>query len=346
MLVFIITLLILGTITALLIQRYGGFRFPWLSFYIKGKESGFKLREINLLRRIAIDNKLKNPTALYWSEKILDRCIKNSIINNRAAGTLESPETVHLHHHLFEFRKQVEFNQPKYKTGLQSTRNIPPGQWFKLTMPGIQGVFVSRLVENNRKHLAASRPEGKALPPGFTWQGQPVNVYFWRAEDAGYYFESRILGDFIEKNYPIIHIEHKETLVRAQKRESIRASFSASANLYPLKNISQANEVVEQSSGYRCKMVDISEGGAAIVVGGRAKPGMPVKLQTKIGDESIVMCGTVRGITYKEKNNLSVMHIQAVQPSKIMNNRIRAFVYGLLGNESTRQSSLANTSSS
>ena len=56
--------------------------------------------------------------------------------------------------------------------------------------------------------MALSHPEGPALPPDFTWKGQKLNVYFWRVDDAGYTFETKVIEDFREKDYPILHVAH------------------------------------------------------------------------------------------------------------------------------------------
>jgi c-di-GMP-binding flagellar brake protein YcgR len=314
------------------IQRSGGFGFPFVQFYIKGKESGFSFREVNLLRRIAVDNKLKHPTSLFWSEKQLDRCIRGTIIKFRSQNKENDENSINFLNKLFAFRKRVEFNLPKYRLGLKSSRNIEVGQPLKITFPG-GGVYFSKVIENMRKYLAISHPQGKALPPGFSWKGQRINVYFWRKEDAGYYFETKVLGDFLEKQYPILHLNHADQLVRTQKRGSIRADIHSPGRLYPLRSIEQANEVQEKGGGYKCRMVDISEDGAAIMVGGRAKPGLPVKVQLGINGETVVMCGTIKGVTFKQKNNTSILHMQAVSPSANMKNTILTYVYGIFGKE-------------
>jgi c-di-GMP-binding flagellar brake protein YcgR len=309
-------------------QSKGGLRFPWLQFYVHGKESGFKFREIHLLRRIAVENRLPNPTSLFWSERQLDRCIKGTIIKFRSLGRDKDERAVSFLNKLFEFRKRVEFNLPKYRLGIQSSRQVAPAQFLKINLPG-GGVFQSQVVENMRKYLAISYPQGKALPPGYTWHGQKMNVYFWRKEDAGYYFESKVIGDYLDRKYPILHIAHSDNLTRAQKRGSVRVELSTPANIYPLKTISQANEVIESSSGYKGKMLDMSEDGAAVLVGGKTKPGLPIKLQFNLNDSVIVLCGTVKGVNNNQKNNQSILHIQAAPPSPIMRNIILTYVYGL-----------------
>jgi c-di-GMP-binding flagellar brake protein YcgR len=329
--VFIIVLLLLIA-GFILLQRSGGVGFPWVEFYVKGKEAGFGFSEINLLRKVAVQTKLKNPTSLFWSERTLDRCIRGVIVRQRSKNLVTSPESVNFLSKLFEFRKRVEFNNPKYTRGISTSRNMVAGQYLKIVLPGA-GVYNAKVVENLRKYLAISYPEGNPLPPGFSWRGQKVKIYFWRQEDAGYFFETAILGDYTDKQYPILHIKHSDSLIRAQKRKSIRVGLNQNGFLYRLRSINEANETVQQGGGYRCKIVDISEDGAGIMVGGRAKAGMPVKIQTVLNDQDIVLSGVVKDVTFKEMKNVSILHIEASPPSAAMKNRILSYVYGIFRDE-------------
>lgn len=322
-------ILIVLVVAFILVQRAGGLGFPWIPFYIKGKESGFSFKETHLMRRVAVENRLSNPTSLFWSVGALDRCIRATIVRFRSEERENAPEALQFLNHLFDFRKRVEFDQPKYKLGIQSTRSLAPGQTMKLTLPGA-GAFFTRLIENNRRHMAVTYPTGpKSLPPGTSWRGQEVAVYFWRKEDAGYYFETKVIGDYLDRKVPILHLAHSDELTRAQKRGSVRADVNRGGQLYPLRSLDSANETIEKKPGYKCKVLDISEDGAAAVVGGKAKAGLPVKVQTRLGSETVVLSGTVKSANYKQKNNVSVLHIEAVKPSTSMRIKILTYVYGL-----------------
>ncbi len=340
--IFLVTTSLLLIVGLFFFSRGGGFSFPWVQFYVKGKESGFSIHELNLLRRVALENQLKNPTSLFWSEKTLDRCIRGTIVRFRAQDKENSEQSVQFLGKLFDFRRRVELNLPKYRLGLRSSRNVSQGQLLKLTFPGASGAYTSTVVENMRKYLAISYPKGKSSPTGFSWQGQRVNVYFWRQEDAGYYFETKVIGDYLERKFPILHISHADQLVRTQKRNSVRAELKGPGYLYPLKTIEQANENLEKSGGYRCRMVDLSEDGAAILVGGKAKPGMPVKIQTEVNGQPVVMCGVVKGVTFKQKNNASILHIQAKLPSRSMRNVILTYVYSIFRDGNTNSAQISS----
>jgi c-di-GMP-binding flagellar brake protein YcgR len=308
----------------------GGGRFPWIAFYTKGKEAGFSFREIHLLRRVAVESKAETPTALFWSLRQLDKSIRDIIIKLRAGGREENAEANALLAKLFELRKRLEFDLPKYKIGLKSSKNIMVRQRVKMTLPGL-GPFFSIVVENLTKYMAFSYPEGPKLPDGFSWKGQTVGIHFWRAEDAGYYFQTKVIDDFSERQYPIIHVAHSDGLVRAQKRASVRVAADLPGEVFPLRSIDSASELPEQSRGLRCRVQDISEGGAAVLIGGRAKAGLPIKLQLQLGDRSVVMSGVVKSASFDGKVNRSILHVQAAPLSVTTRNRVLTYVYNLLG---------------
>ena len=333
------TLIIIAIVAGLVVGSYlflrraGGGSFPWVQFYLKGKESSFTLKEVNLLRRIAVDNRMKEPTSLFWSVKQLDRCIKGMIINFRSRGEEASPESTAIISKLFEFRKRVEFNQPKYNLGIKKSREIIKRQRLKLSLPSV-GNFMTIVVENMRRYMAVSYPQGgPKLPPGFTWKGQQVGVSFWREGDAGYFFQTRVLDDFSQRKFPILHIAHSDGLLRTQKRRSVRADLKTPAQLFPLRSVEDANEEFESSKGLKAYMNDISEEGAALLIGGRAKVGLPVKFQFSLSDHEIVMCGVVKGVSYDQKKNRSLLHVQALPPSSRTKNTIQSYVYNIFGEQ-------------
>lgn len=318
----------------ILIVRAGGFRFPWIHFYVRGKESGFTFGEVNLLRRVAIENTLKNPTSLFWSVKTLDRCIRSTIIGFRAGGSRNDETHNEFLNKLFDFRRRVEFDQPKHRLGISSTRNIAPGQTFKIVLEG-NGIYISKLIENNRKYLAITYPRGKSLPVGFSWRDQVLKLHFWRKEDAGYFFESKVIGDYLDRKVPILHVSHSDNLVRAQKRRSVRREADVPATLFPLRSIEDANETIETRGGYRCKLIDISEDGAAVIIGGRAKAGLPVKVQTTLNNDPVALSGIIKSVTFRQKNNASILHLEAQPPTVPMRVRILTFVYDLFSDAET-----------
>lgn len=329
MVLILVALSVLTIVVAVVIlRRAGGGSFPWIQFFTKGKESGFSLHEINLLRKVAVENRLENPTSLFWSIKQLDRCVKGMIIKFRSEGSESNDGNIDFLSKLFDFRRRVELNLPKYTIGLKTSRKITTGQRVKVSLPGV-GTYGATVVENLRRYLALSYPDGPKLPQGFTWKGQKINLYFWRIDDAGYVFQSKVLEDFYDQNHPILHIMHSDALVRSQKRRSVRVETSRPATLYPLKSVDIATEEVETTPGLKCRLADVSEDGAAVLVGGRAKAGLVIKLQFDINGTPIVMSGVVKGVTFNEAKNQSILHMQATPLSHKTRNQILSYVYNL-----------------
>jgi c-di-GMP-binding flagellar brake protein YcgR len=327
---------VVAVVGLILIRRAGGGRFPWLQFYLRGRESGFSFREINLIRRVAVEARLEDPTALFWSVKQLDRALKSFILTSRSQGAEESAEYNLLLGKLFDLRKRVELDQPKYKLGVKSSRKLPKAQVLRITLPGA-GPFVSRVIENLVRYMAIEYPRGPRLPEGFSWKGQKIGVYFWRAEDAGYFFQTRVIDDYSDRKYPILHVAHGDNLVRTQKRQDIRVETDLPAELFPLQTVTESNETLETARGLRCRVADLSEGGLAVHIGGKARVGLPVKIQFTLGDTPIVMSGIVKGLSYDQKKNQSKLHVQASQPSTAMANRILIYVFNLFGEREAPQ---------
>ncbi len=328
--ILLFTLLFIVLTLIVLLRRAGGGYFPWIHFYTKGKEAGFSFSEVNLLRKVAVEGRLNNPTSLFWSIKQLDRSIRGSMIRFKSEGVLDEVENMEFLSKLFDFRKNVEMKLPKYMIGLTTTRKITKMQFLKITLPGL-GTYMSQVVENQRRYIAITYPEGPKLPPGFEFKGGELNIYFWRKDDAGYVFKSRVLEDHMDRKVPILYISHSNSIIRSQKRNSIRVDINIPAHLYPLRTIGHATEDLEEKRGIRCRLQDLSEDGAALLIGGHGKVGMNVKIQFKLSDTNLVMCGVVKGVSFHQNKNTSIIHIQAIPLSNRTKNRILAYVYNLFG---------------
>ena len=111
----------------------------------------------------------------------------------------------------------------------------------------------------------------------------------------------------------------------------MRVEINEQAQVFPVANIGSASKAVENKPGLRSRLLDISEDGAAVLVGGKAKVGLPVKVQFKLSDTAIVMIGIVKGMSVKKRKNQSVLHIEASPVSMDIKNRILSYVYNLFG---------------
>ena len=327
MAIVLIVLIVLLLIVAFIwFKRSGGFSFPWIAFYVKGKEAGFKLSEIGLLRKAAVKVKLPEPTKMFWLDKSLRRCIRELILWQWDHNLAEEPTAIDFLSKLFEFRERIQMKLPRYTRGIASSREINVGQFLKIFLKG-ELSYSSKVVENLQRYIAISHPQGAALPPEFNWQKQDIRVQFQRPEDAGYYFNTEVLGDYKDKK--ILHIKHSYKLNRVQRRNSIRTEANQVAHFILLNSEADADERAQIGTSHRCKLMNISESGAQIVVGGRAKVGKVLKIQTELAGQDIILSGVIKNVIYLKAKNHSVLNIAALPPSGSMKNRILMHVHGI-----------------
>ncbi|HPG86232.1 MAG TPA: PilZ domain-containing protein, partial [Spirochaetales bacterium] len=277
-----------------------------------------------------------DSTAALWSIRELDACIKAFAKKYRAEGMERDRGAIVFMEKLYEFRKRLEFELPKYRAGITSSRFIRANQRIRVLVEGI-GVYSSTVIDSNERYLVVSYPVGARVPPGFQWKGARVSVYFWRQEDAGYVFDTYVLEDLRIRDIPVLQLGHSGSLLRTQKRKSLRVRSRMPAYLYLLKRLEGAYEKPERVPGLKCVVQDVSEDGVSVLIGGKARIGLLVKAQFYIGDDQIVISGTVKGSEYDVEKNQSLLHVEAMTPSPRMRNVIRSHVYNVGPGDSERR---------
>ncbi len=322
-----VLVLALAAFVALYASRRGK-RYSWGEFYVHAREAGLSAPEARRLREAAALSGLADPTNILWSPRDLDRAIAVLLTKLKENGEDRGREGIALVDKVYALRKKLEFEQPRFKYGIKSSRNIAQGQRVRVLVYGI-GVYNATVIDNNPRYLVISYPTGNRIPKDWVWKGKKVSVYFWRHEDAGYVFDSYVMDDLRIRSVPVLHISHSEALLRTQKRRSVRMRSRIPAFLYLLKRIEGAYEKPERVPGLRAQIQDLSEDGAALSIGGKALPGLKVKLQFALDERNIVMSGTVKSVDYDSEKNRSVIHIEAVPPSPRTRNAIRSYVYGI-----------------
>jgi c-di-GMP-binding flagellar brake protein YcgR len=300
----------------------------WLEFYAKGKDAGFSVKEIELLRRLAVKSNMEDPISLYYSQTQMDLCIRSLVKNMHLAGDQGVQKGQDFLSKLYDYRKKIEMNKPKIKHGIFNSRQITEGQNLRILIKGT-GVFKSQVIKCTNQSLMVSRPITNEEPGSFSWAGQQISVYFWRDDDAGYVFDTSVMDEVISQGLPSLKIAHSDSLFRTQKRKSIRVKIHKPAFLYHLVNDDDAY-MLELSPGLKCHLEDISDTGCAITVLGKAVANLRIKAQFLLNNNPVVMAGTVRSVEYKEDINRSLLHIEADSLPIETRNVILGEVFGML----------------
>jgi len=335
----LLTLFIIASSVPLFLGiRKGLSSVNWVEFYSMGKDAGFSFREIALLKRVAVVNKHQKPSSLFWSVDVLDKSLAG--IHKLIDAEKDSDERDYLEYllkKLYSYRKSVEFQKPRYNRGIETTFDISINQIVKLKVDML-GIYECSVLENNRNYILVTYPKGPPLPVGFSWRDRTLNVYFWRREDAGYFFQSRIMEGYPDREFKTLRMSHSEVVLRSQKRRSVRTSCKLPAQLYPLKSLKSSSQLPESKPGLRCVVQDISEDGAAVKIRGMGKVNMCIKLQMDLFGKIAVLRGVVRTIDYDKDSNISVLHLQAEDPDEQSRYLILAFVYDIYRNEQSMTS--------
>jgi PilZ domain len=326
-------LIIASSVPLLLVIRKGLAKVDWVEFYSMGKDAGFSLKEINLLRKVAVVNRHQKPSSLFWSIDVLDKSLAG--IHKQIESESDPDDKDYLEYllkKLYSYRKNVEFKKPRYNRGIESTADISINQIVKLKVD-VLGIYECSVLENNRNYILVTYPKGPSLPVGYSWRDRTLNVYFWRREDAGYFFQSRIMEGYPDREFKTLRMSHSDVVLRSQKRRSVRTSCKLPAQLYPLKSLKASTQLPEGQPGLRCVVQDVSEDGAAILIGGKGQINMCCKLQMDLFGRIAILRGIVRTIDYDKNKNISVLHIQAEEPDEQSRYLILAFVYDIYRNE-------------
>jgi c-di-GMP-binding flagellar brake protein YcgR len=322
----IILIAALGVLTVYFVRANREKKGSWLQFFAKGKDAGFSLQEIDLLRRLAVKANLEDPSSLFWSQHQLDLCIRSLVRGETGEG--KTPADQNFLSKLYDYRKKIEMEKPRIKRGITSSQQIGESQELRILVTGV-GVFRSRVIKNVSSYITISRPQSEKAPAGFSWTGMPISVYFWRNDDAGYVFDSEVLDEVFSRGISALKIAHAESLVRTQKRKSIRIKTHKPAFLYLVSGDEEPGKI-EVIPGLKCFLEDLSESGCAVTIGGKAAEGLRVKVQFALEDVPISMIGTVRSIEYKQDSNRSLLHIQGDEMPLDARNRILGEVFGML----------------
>jgi c-di-GMP-binding flagellar brake protein YcgR len=303
----------------------------WIQFFAKGKDSGFSFKELELLRRLAIKSSLEDPTALFWSQAQLDRCIHALVRSMRTTGEEEELGSQGFLSKLYDYRKKIVMDTPRIKWGISNSRQVSEGQTLRILVAGT-GVFKSQIVKNTTQYITLSRPVSAKVSPTFSWKGLKISVYFWRQDDAGYVFDSEVLDEVFSQNISSLKISHSDSLFRTQKRKSIRIKLHKPAFLY-LMGPNEEPGQIESAPGVNCSLEDLSDTGCAVTIGGKAEPGLRIKTQFAVSNGPICMSGTVRSVDFREDINRSVLHIEADSLPIGTRNKILGEVFGLMSDD-------------
>jgi c-di-GMP-binding flagellar brake protein YcgR len=331
--VIVIVVVVAFVVFFVLRARGGKARFPWYDFYSKGRREGFSFREIGFLKSIAIQNRVEKPQSIFWSTKQLDRCLKPAILKINADEKLSPGQKLEMTDKLLDLRTKAEFNLPRYKKKIRDSLSLLPRQ--KLVVKDANyGTFTSWVVEITRKNIVITYPAGQKAAETLAWTGRKISIFFWRAEDAGYEFETKVLEQISHEEFPLLYISHSNNLQRKQMRKYVRVDVGLRAQFSPVEvaKTEGGSKAFVSKRSYLGKIIDLSEGGCCMLAGRLLKKNDRLKLDFNItAEKRVVALGLIVGVSGTGDERVRKLHIMFVKLSMQARHHILLYVYNIFG---------------
>ncbi len=295
------------------------------------KAMGLPAAHADALQTLVRACKVKQPFLVFSSTSLLDDVLRKgiySIDNTRAYSEEEKDRRKAI---LYEIKQVLESNSRR-PANLKTTQGLKPGQSLTIS-PEMGGHFASKIVSSMNDFLTVSDPS--VAQGGSRWmRGTKLSVYFWRENDAGYSFASKVLGYDTVKGVPCVLIQHGKALRREQRRRARRKAIMRACFFYPIRIVetgpgrkAEKRATVELQLRALGTVVDLSAGGCAIQAMSPFEPGALVMIEFDIDKKAPIRAfGKVKRVRRLQGRG-GVMHVMFTRVTRQYLNRIRSFVY-------------------
>ena len=332
--VFIILLLI-GNLTS---SRKGGKtteqkrRYSKYMFRQMARSMGLQKQHIEILEHLVKATKVKQPMLVFTSPGLLDETLKKGLYSlDRRKGINENAKEKSISQ-LFEIKQIIEQNSKK-KIGIRTSHLVKPGQPV-IILPENDGQFPSKVLSNLRDMLACTVAKD-GTGGELRWKrGTKLKVIFWRDNDAGYSFFTKVLGYDAVKGQPAVFIQHSKTLRREQQRKFRRKPLERPCFFFPIRVMEfregrkiRKKAIVQKNLRILGTVIDISAGGCSIRTLTLLDRGTLVRIEFDIARKlPVAAFGKVRKVR-KENLRGGTMHVMFTKVSSRNLNQIYSYVY-------------------
>ena len=285
---------------------------------------GLSKNEVKELKAVLVKAGITKPFLIFTDQSLLEKAVIEGV-KNLEKFNLPPKEKEKAILNLFEIKRKVHLHFHDMGDGIENTRQIEANQLLSMKIQGI-GTFYSIVIVNEGKNLVCSIPEIKD-PASIPWKDKIVEVYFWRFNDAGYVFRTRIENVVYNKRMEVLLLAHSSKLKRIQRREYPRRKcrFNARFFKFSLSTNDLGKPVILLGRTQYGIVIDLSPGGLSIASDEVLTKNTSVKIEVDIEEEKLTAYGTV--IKAVKKKNMFLMHVEFQRISDKNKNLIYRFVY-------------------
>ncbi|HVP20088.1 MAG TPA: PilZ domain-containing protein [Spirochaetia bacterium] len=306
--------------------------FSSASFRRTAKGFGLPPAHLAMLENLVRVTKVRQPTMVFRSAGLLDDVLKKGLYSLQSARGVTPEEREKRAAIIFQIKQIIERNAGR-GPALRSTTLLKPGQVLTVTPQGGTS-FASRLVSNMKDFLMVAAPQPTAGADSRWMRGTRLSVYLWRDGDAGYSFQSKVLGYDRVKGISCVLIQHSRTLRREQRRRNRRREIMKACFYYPIRidEVLEGRTVQRKASVERSRravgtVIDLSAGGCAIQTLTPLEKGGLVLVEFDI-DRQVPIRAYGKVVSVRRQGSRGgSMHVMFTRVTRQHLNRISEFVY-------------------
>lgn len=288
---------------------------------------GLTPEEIRMLRHLIGICNVQYPDRLMTSFEFFNQCLEEK--GPAASG----PLTKSTAERLKTVRNKIFFGERSKLPPIKSTRELAPNQRLHMKRVLTDEVFMTPVVDAGTSGLLVATPRVKdeyvEMEPG-----EQIEAYFWRERDAGYSFESEVVGQS-GTHYLITILRHIDGIERAQRRQYHRVAVLLPVEVTPvtregIDKISSGEKVDKDLyPSLQAYIVDMSGTGFAFAgrTALRTDDIVYVELKPDDGGSAIPIIGKILNVTKKAGTDEFLMHAEFVGLAADTHERILHFVY-------------------
>ena len=308
-------------------RKYGRYVFHRMA-----KNIGLQKHHTEILEYLIRVCSVRQPFLLFSSSGLLDDVLKKGIYALHQNSKLSEEERERRLTYLFQIKQIIERNARR-GIGVRSTIMMRPGQ--SVTVTTETGAQHNTRVVSNLKDMVALAAVQDDAGGQIRWpRGTRLKVNFWRESDAGYAFESKVLGYDKIKGTQCFLVHHAKTLKREQQRKFRRSPIHRPCFFFPVLIVDSGTgrravkkAVVQATRRYLGNLIDISAGGCSVNSIYPLKPGSLCKIEFELARrQRITVFGKVKRVR-KTGFRGGVMHIMFTKLSSRYLNQIYLYVY-------------------
>ncbi len=301
-------------------------------FHRLAHNSGLSKNLIKVLDSLIKKYKIREPFLLFSNNRLLDQLVNKAMytINNNLKLTIEQKEN--MTNSLFQI-KQIIDHKAKKSLGITSSHLLRSGQ--SLLFVFADGVQIrSKILKNIKKNLSCILPQSGVSDNSRWKKNTKLKVLFWRQNDSGYMFLTKVVGFGKHEEQKTVEITHSSSLKRNQQRNAKRRVLNRKCFYYPIEvfNFTKGRKtkkkaVVQYNLRHLGSVIDICAGGCSINTKNVLEKSKYLKMEFKVNTaEELSIYGRVRRISKSEDNNY-IMHIIFTNISKHNKNQVYSYVY-------------------